>query len=206
MGMENSLHRAYEFIDGGNFQSAIDVLELLILTNPVNVEVWEAYMQICTSYGELDFLCERALQVAWTSRLDRESILDYYYFLRQRLAPSDVSVEFHKSVTLELVDQFNISLNEKPEHCRKFKYEITWFLGGIIVLPYIVLLVLGWNLLSIGDSFGYCILMVLMLSVYVGISKNKFPIDDSKGELSVYQSINSGIQNDEPEYFSELLC
>jgi len=187
--MENSLHKVYEYIDSGELQSAVDVLELTISTNPLNIEAWEAYMQICSSSCELDFLCDRALKVAWANELDRESILDYYYFLRQKLIFCNVKVESQKSVTLELVDQFNISLKEESQHCVKFKYKIAWFFGGVFIISYATLLVLGWSLLSKGDSFGYWILIVLMVSVFIGMRKDKFPVDDYKGKKSVYQAI-----------------
>ena len=205
MVMENTLHKAYVHIDDGDLRSAIDVLELLISVNPVNVEAWEAYMQICTTCEELDIICERVLQVAGINRIDRESILDYYYFLRQKLTSRDLDVELQKNVTLELVDQFNLTLKDQPDDYVKFKYGFAWFLGKAIIIPYLVLLVIGLNLLSLRNNFGYWILIVLALSTLLSTWKIKFPFDESNRKSFIHQPAYSGMRSDEIKCYPELI-
>ena len=185
--MENTLHKVYGHIEDGDLQSAIDVLEFLLSVNSADVEAWEAYMQICSSCEELDFLCERVLQVVGINRIDRESILDYYYFLRQKLTSRDLFIESQKSVTLELVDQFNLTLNDQSNDYVKFKYGPAWFLRKAIVVPYVVLLMIGLNLLSVRNNFGYWILMVLALSTTISIWKEKIPFDESGRKFFIRQ-------------------
>ena len=208
MTTSNLLRKAYVHIHAGNFQSAIGILESLVSVDPANVEAWEAYMQICTTCEELDLLCERVLQIAEINRIDRESILDYYYFLRQKLESYSSNSGAQKMVVLELVDQFNFTLKDlnsvNPGGQTKFEHGFAWFLGRAIIAPYIALLAIGLNLLFAGNNFGYWILIVLALSVSVGIWKKKFPVVEANRKPPARRAIYPSMDGDDASYHPKL--
>jgi len=170
---DNLLYDAYEHIDAGNIRSAIDVLESLVCNNPLNIEAWEAYMQICETCDELDFLYERILMVPGLRKSERDSALHYYSFLRKKLSSCDEGSELHKKVTLELVDQFNITLKDlvstsnQTSAYLKVKFEIVWLLERAVIFSYWVLLIFGLALIYARNDFGYWILLVPTLGTVV---------------------------------------
>ena len=203
----NLLHEAYGHIDAGNLQSAIDILESLLSFEPMNVEAWEAYMQICVTCEELDCLCERAIQVAEINRTDRESILDYYYFLRQKLRSCGSEFESQKMITIELVDQFSFTLRDQLNlvDCTKSQHGFTWLLGKVIIIPYIILLAIGLNLLSVGNNFGYWILIVLALIIVASMWKTIFPLVENNRKPSVHMPTYPSVCGDEISCHPELI-
>lgn len=203
MSIENNLYKAYVHIADGDLQSAADFLELLVSDNPLNVEAWEAYMQICTTREELDLLCERALQVSTLNQTDRESVLDYYYFLRQRLMYGNVNVELQNSITLELVDQFTFTLQDQPD--KESRYGLNWILEKAIIILYVVLMVLGVNLLSIKNNFGYWLLIVPAVNIYVNTWKIESHIDKSQCKMSAHQIFYLEKRTGEIDFFPEML-
>ena len=96
------IHQAYQCTQAGDFRSAGNILESLIGVDPLDVEAWEAYMQISSTCDELDILCERVLQVPDINSVDRKSLLDYYFFLRHRKESGSLPlryVEFQQSLS-----------------------------------------------------------------------------------------------------------
>jgi len=209
--MANLLRKAYKNIDAGNVQSAIDALEILVCVEPINVEAWEAYMQICRTCEDLDFLCERVLQISGVTEMDRESIVEYYYFLRQKFKACNFNLEQQRTVTLELVDQFDFTITSQPLFPGtsgvfiRFKQGLTRLLGKIIVVPYLVLLLTGLSLLSTGNNFGYWVLVVFLL----GMSSSMWRVDkkmvDAHQKLFARQVILSHKRNDDIGYRPELI-
>ena len=177
MAVMTSLNKAYARIEAGDMIGAFGLLENLLEKDPVNIEAWEAYMQICGTIEELDYVCERMLQVTEMNRTDREAILDYYYFLRQRLKVPGGSGMPQKMITFELVDQFTYTLKDKSlglSGNRKMvdiEEGITKFLRTAIFVPYIVLFAIGLNLLFTGKNFSYWMMMAIALSVFIGAWK-----------------------------------
>lgn len=209
--MPNLLHKAYENIDAGNVESAIDILETLVCVEQMNVEAWEAYMQICGTCEELDFLCERVLQISDVTDMDRESIIEYYYFLRQRFKSCSLNVERQRTVTLELVDQFDYTINNqslllgKSDVFARFKQGFVRLLGKIIVVPYFVLLLTGLSLLSAGNNFGYWVLVVLLLGINSSLWRASSKMFDAHHRLFARQRKFSHKRNDEIDYRPELI-
>ena len=175
MTSTNLLHNAYLHIDAGDLRSALGILEYLVNDDSGNVEAWEAYMQICETCDELDRLCERVLQIEGIQQIDRGSILDYYYFLRQKIRSSALESELQKRVILELVDQFNLTIKDhlsaQPGWHDRIIGSFTWVLGKAILVPYIVLLGMGLSLLYTGNAFGYWTLAMLVLNGMVNTWK-----------------------------------
>ena len=157
---------AYEHINAGSFGSAIDVLESLICNNPLNIEAWEAYMQICKTCDELDFLHQRILMVTGLRNEERESVLGYYNFLQKKLRSCDEGGESQKKVKLELIDQFNFTLKDQAftsgqaSANSQINIEIARLLGNTVIFSHFVLLILGLALIYAGNDFGYWILLV----------------------------------------------
>jgi hypothetical protein len=175
--VSSPLNKAYARIEAGDLHAALDLLEGSIDNDPLNIEAWEAYMQICETCNDLDYLCERMLQVEEMKRADRESILDYYYFLRQRMKSTDVLEGSQKMIKFELVDQFTYSLRENPlavsggRKTLDLEKGIARFLGMAIFIPYVVLFAIGLNLLFSGRNFSYWIMMAAALSIFVALWK-----------------------------------
>ena len=173
MVAEKLLYDAYEHINADDFRSATDVLESLICSNPLNIEAWEAYMQICKTCDELDFLYERILMVTGLREEERESVLDYYKFLQKKLRSCDDGIELQKKVILELVDQFNFTskdqafTSEQASANSQIKIEIVRLLGNTVVFSHFVLLILGLTLIYAGNDFGYWILLVPTFSTVI---------------------------------------
>lgn len=169
--MTNLLHKAYVQICDGNLQSAIEIFECLISSDPMNIEVWEAYMQLSKTCKELDRLCDRILQIAELDPADRGSILDYYYFLRQRLKPYDRETASQPTITFELVDQFVYPLNDRQLPSNEFKSgnifpdNFIVFLKRMLITSYLILFALAVSLISVGSSFGYWAIVVLILNI-----------------------------------------
>ena len=209
--MTNLLHKAYENIDAGNVQSAQDILERLVQVDPSNIEAWEAYMQICETCEELDSLCERILQVPEIIGVNRESIFDYYYFLRRNFKSCDLKFGPQRNVTLELMNQFSFSsinqslIMDKSNTLDRFQQSFIRLLGKVIFVPYIILLLTGLTLLLTGNNFGYWMLIVLAPGIIISLQKMKVPINDAKHEHRAGQTIFSGKQGDEIRYYSELI-
>jgi len=201
--MTNLLHKAYENAHAGNVQSAIDALETLVCMEPMNVEAWEAYMQICGTCEDLDILCERVLQISGLTETDRESIVEYYYFLRQRFKSCNLNFERQTAITLELVDQFDFTITSQPQFPGKsdvfvrFKRFFVRLLGKIIYIPYLVLLFAGLNLLSAGNNFGYWVLVVLLLGICSSLWRVNLKMVDAHQKLFARQVIFSHKRNDE---------
>ena len=211
MDMADLLQKAYVYVDDGDFQAAIDIFESLVNTDPMNIEAWEAYMQMCETCEELDYLCERVLQVVEISRADRESILDYYCFLREKMRYCQITDESQKMVTLELVDQFNYTLRDRSLISKNgtinvnLEHRLAWFLRKAILVPYIGLVALGFSLLSRGNNFGYWILMVLVISAFIGMWNIIFPVKKTNQRERLRQAESQGMQDDEIQYHPELI-
>lgn len=206
------LDNAYLYIDAGNRQSAVDSLETLVIIDPGNVEAWEAYMQICTTGGELDTLCDRALQVVEISRVDRESILDFYYYLQQKLGSGVLDFETQDTVTIEMVNQFYFTQKDQSsEFANSGKYKnimggLIKILGSAMIIPQLGLLVVGLSLIFTGDSFGYWILMVLSLNVFVSKKGLEiFSIVRANQKSPHHHSISLGVQRDDISCQPELI-
>ena len=164
--MDHTLNEAYSHLERGDSRSAIISLEILVNCNPLNIEAWEAYMQICPSCEELDFICERVLQITGINRIDRESIIEYYYFLHKRLMLDDLKRELENDVKLELIDQINFTLNNQSGGKDKLFCGMVCFLGKATLISHIFLVLIGLNLLSVKNNFGYWIIVVSMLSTF----------------------------------------
>ena len=173
MATKNLLFEAYAHIDAGNSRLAIDTLESLVSNNPLNIEAWEAYMQICKTCDELDFLHERILLITGLRNQERESVLGYYNFLQKKLKTCDEGVELQKKVILELVDQFNFTskvqafTSDQASANPQNKIQIARLLGNTVVFSHFVLLILGLTLIYAGNDFGYWILLVPIFSTVI---------------------------------------
>ena len=172
----NLLHTAYVHIDAGNSRHARSILESLLNVDPMNVEAWEAYMQISGTREELDHLCDRVLQFTELNPADRESILDYYYFLRQKMRSCSADAGIQKMITFELMDQFTYNLkdvsstnSDNATGTVSAQRSLAWFLDKAIFIVYLVLLVIGLELLAAGNDFGYWIIIVLGISIFVSM-------------------------------------
>lgn len=173
----NFLQDAYQQIDAGNWPYAAALLESLVSIEPQNIEAWEAYMQICQTCEELDELCEQVLRVPELNLADRESVLDYYYYLRQGLKHASQA-----SFTFELTDQFIIPVrepatvgSEKMNGFSFFKRSLTGLLEKVIYFFYLCLLLIGLKLLAMELQFGYWVLLVLAGSILVNAWNMIFP-------------------------------
>jgi hypothetical protein len=166
----NLLRKAYACIDAGNFQDARAILNSLVNLDPTNIEAWEVIMQISETCEDLDLLCESAD----LDSTDRESLIDYYYFLRHKLKYYGTGTEARKMVTFELVNQFTYTLKE-PSLVNSDNVagsinrgqNIAKFLGPAITVMYLILFVIGLALISFGNNFGYWIIMILVLGIAV---------------------------------------
>ena len=197
--MENSLTQAYSYINAGELSRAENVLESLVRADPTNVEAWEAFMQISKTCDELDNLCNRVLPIAGFTSFERESILDYYYFLRQKMRQPDEEVDDHRMIKLELMDQFSYTLKEQHHSSIKvsnadFMQWLTWLLPKAIIIPYFALLSVGIKLVSLRNNFGYWIIMVIAISILANLLDMIFPVfranypsDDSSVETTEKQ-------------------
>lgn len=184
--MANLIYKAYEYIEAGNIQYARAILESLVNTDPLNIEAWEACMQISETCEELDYYCEQVLQLPGLNQTDRESILDYYYFLRQILRANIAKTSVPKMVTYELVDQFTFNLKSSQSNDSKdvlsnldFERGLAWSLDKAIIVFHIVLLITGLKLIDLGNTFGYWIIMVLFISVFVNLWNVILPVTNS---------------------------
>lgn len=176
----NLLHQAYKHIDSGDYQAAVDILELLVNVDSVNIEGWEVYMQISRTCNELDDLCDRVLQITEINTVDRESILDYYYFLRQKKKLGSVGDEMQSEIRLEVVDRFSYPLKSKflcasdDGQIVNFERRLALFLDRAIFFPYIALMAIGFNLLSRNNDLGYWAVSVLIIIAFLGKLTNIF--------------------------------
>ncbi len=209
--MTNLLHKAYGDINAGNVQSAQDVLERLVQADPLNIEAWEAYMQVCETCEELDSLCERILQVSGINEVNRESILDYYYFLRRNFKSCDLKFEPQRNVTLELINQFSFSLIDqsmapgKLDASSVFHKSFIRLLGKVMFVPYIILLLAGLSLIFTANSFGYWMLVFLVLGFFISSRTLKPPFAEANKEQSSSPSFFSNNRSDQIQYRSEVI-
>ena len=206
------LDNAYLQIDLGDCQSAINILDSLVSTDPGNVEAWEAYMQICKTGEELDGLCERVLQIAVISHLDRESILDYYYYLRQKLGSKVFDIEFQNEVSLELMNQFDLAMDVQLSVFAKSGWHTKIILGlnkllaSTMIAFRFILLAMGSNLILVGNNFGYWILSVLALNILVGLWEREIYLIFRSNQIhSRCQSAGADFRRDEISYHPELI-
>ena len=167
------IRQAYQCTEDGDFQSAGHILESLIDVDPLDIEAWEAYMQICNTCEELDILCERALQVPDINSIDRKSLLDYYFFLRQKRESFEAYGVNHEKITFKVVDQIICSKkDEQPAlgHAGKpgLKRGLSFILNGSMLVSYTVLLIAGFSLLISNNYFGYWIIAVLLTAIILG--------------------------------------
>jgi len=184
--MAELLHKAYKYIEAGNVQYAHAILESLINTDPLNIEAWEACMQISETYEELDYLCEQVLQIPGLNSTDRESILDYYYFLRQTLRADHARAGAPKMITYELVNQFTFRLKDQHSNNTKdvminmdLERSLTWLLDKAIIILHLILLMTGLKLINLGNSFGYWIIMVVFISIFVSLWNIILPVPET---------------------------
>lgn len=184
--MAELIHQAYQYIEAGNIEHARAILEALLHTDPMNIEAWEACMQISETCEELDYYCEQVLQIPEINPTDRESILDYYYFLRQILRANSAKESTPKMVTYELVDQFTFNLKDPQSgnstdiaNSLNLERSVAWLLDKAIIVLHIVLLVTGLKLINLGNNFGYWIMMVLFISVFVNLWNIILPLTDT---------------------------
>ena len=171
------IRQAYQYTEIGDFQSAGNILESLIEIDPLDVEAWEAYMQICNTCDELDILCERVLQVPDINSVDRKSLLDYYFFLWKKKESFRSCRAGQEKINFKVVDQIAFAKkNEKPmlEYADKlsFKRGLTFILNGSMLVSYIILLIVSFSLLVNNNYFGYWIIAVLLITVSLG-GRNK---------------------------------
>jgi len=191
------LHQAYVHADTGNHQYAKALLESLVSVQPFNIEAWEAYLQLCQSCEELDYLCERVLHIDGLRSIELESILDYYYFLRQNLKLRQEELVFRPMITFELVDQFTYTLKDNSFSGDKSIWDNSLvtrlrgkWLGSLITLGYLVLLIVGWNLQAKGSLLGYWILLALMIGIFINLWNNIFPETTDETETMTSKPIN----------------
>ena len=184
--MAELLHKAYKYIEAGNVQYARAILESLINTDPLNIEAWEACMQISETCEELDYLCKQVLQIPELNPTDRESILDYYYFLRQTMRTDSVKAGVPKMITYELVNQFTFRLKDQQSNNSNdvissvdFERSLTWLLDKAIILLHIILLMTGLELINLGNNFGYWIIMVVFISIFVSLWNIILPVPET---------------------------
>jgi len=171
----NLLSEAYVQLQAGNLQDARQLLDVLVNDDPMNVEAWEAYMQTSESCEELDDLCDRAIQFPELAQTERTSILDYHCFLRQRMRVFDEKTEAPEVILFELRDQFTYTFDDRSfaapndsRHKKDFERQVARFLGRAILIPYCVLLTAGIKLLTVGDDFGYWIILMLASTILIG--------------------------------------
>ena len=181
--MTNLLYDAYAHIDAGNIRYARSILESLLDDDPTNVEAWEVYMQISDTREELDFICNQALRSVDFDPASRESILDYYYFLRQKMRYCRADAEAENMIAFELVDQFTYTLKDRspgsPDYAGddvNVRWGFAWLLDKTIAILYFVLLAIGLKSLFAGSNFGYWIMMVLALGILVNLWNKIFPM------------------------------
>lgn len=207
------IRQAYQYTEVGDFQSASNILESLIDVDPLDVEAWEAYMQISSTCEELDILCERVLQVPEINSVDRKSLLDYHFFLRQKKESFETYGVKHEKITFKVVDQIICAKkDEQPmlsytDTLVSFKWGLAFILNGSLFVSYTVLLIVGFSLLSSNNYFGYWIIAVLFTTITLG-GRNKL-IDGKETNQGKHQmySASRHIQEDpianELKYFPE---
>lgn len=172
------IRQAYQCTEVGDFQSAGNILESLLDVDPLDVEAWEAYMQICNTCEELDILCERVLQVPDINSVDRKSLLDYYFFLRQKKESFETYGVNHEKITFIVVDQITCVKNDEQPMldyvCKhSLKRGLTFILNGYMFVFYTILLIAGFSLLISNNYFGYWIIAVLLITIILE-GQNKF--------------------------------
>lgn len=189
----NLLNKAYACIEAGDFQNAADILEYLVQDDPLDIESWEAYMQICGTCEELDHLCNRMLDATEIGRTDRESILDYYYFLRQKIRSHETNPDGREMITFELVDQFTYALKgnhpaSTADASENLGKGVAWFIRKAILVSYIILAAISMKLLFAGKNIGHWIVMALALGVLILVGRAVFrmvePVQNSYEEKS----------------------
>jgi hypothetical protein len=194
------LQQAYKHIDSGYHQTAVDILESLVNLDPVNIEAWEAYMQICETCDELDNLCDRVLQVSEIDLVDRESILDYYYFLRQKKKICKAGDELEIDIKLELVSHFSFPLKSKfrsakdNELVSNFERGLLLFLNRAILVPYAALLAISFGLLSKNNILSYWAFFILLAAVFLGKWNRISPVIFDGQYSSGNRSDSAGVQ------------
>jgi len=182
------LHTAYGHMDAGDSRSARTILESLVKIDSTNPDVWEAIMQISESCEELDDLCDAMLNVRGINPTDRESVLDYYYFLRQKLRIKNTSGQEQKMITFELVDQFTYTLRERTPVKSEdninegipIQKGVVRLLGRGIIVVYIILLTIGLQLIRLGNNSGYWVMMVLAFSILFNLWNTIVPVNEEK--------------------------
>jgi len=168
------IRQAYQCVEVGDFQSAGNILESLIDIDPLDVEAWEAYMQISDNCEELDILCERVLQVPDINSVDRKSLLDYYFYLRQKKEFLETDGIKHEKLTFKVVDQIACANKDEQPALNEadtlgcFKQRLAYILNGSIFVSYAVLMIVGFSLLSSNNFFGYWIIAVLLAAIILG--------------------------------------
>lgn len=200
---ENLLSKAYVLIQAGNFHHASRVLDSLLLVDPMNVEAWEAYMQISESCEKLDDLCGRILLLSELTPMDRESILDFYYFLRRKLRAFDEQVATQEMITFELVDQFTYTLRYQfattqndAAFDKNFEQRLAKFLRKVIIIQYGALLTLGLKLFSAGNNFCCWIILVLAISILISLWNVIFHVTENHSKPRTPQLIFSSARKD----------
>ncbi|HSG46039.1 MAG TPA: hypothetical protein VLA72_23105 [Anaerolineales bacterium] len=171
--------QAYQYIEIGDFKSAGKILEIMVDDDPLDVEAWEAYLQISDTCEELDNLYKRVLQIPDINPVDRKSLLDYYYFLRRKKESFDLCGEKHEKIILKVVDQITFgekdgySLSNDVDTNESFKRRLVLILNGAIFVSYAVLTIISFSLLSNNNYFGYWMMAVLLTTAILG-SRNVF--------------------------------
>lgn len=181
--MTNPIYAAYTHIDAGNIRNARSILESVLDADPTNVEAWEVYMQISDTCEELDFICNQAFLSVDFDLPSRESILDYYYFLRQKMKDCPADAELENVISFELVDQFTYTLKDQsPANSAwsrndvNVRWGFAWLLDKIIAILFFVLLAIGLKLTFAMSNFGYWIMVVLAFSVFIKPWTRIFPV------------------------------
>jgi hypothetical protein len=168
------IRQAYQYIEVGDSQAAGNILESLVNIDPLDIEAWEAYMQICNTCEELDIICERVLQVPEINTVDRKSLLDYYYFLRQKKESFDMYGGKHERITFKIVDHITcIQKDAQPilnnvDELESFGRSIVFLLNAAMFVSYAVLMIIGFRLFSSNNNFGYWIMAVLLTEIILG--------------------------------------
>ena len=125
------LERAYELMEAQQTLNAELVLDMLVRSNPQNVEAWEAYMQLHRDRSDLEWLRERVLHTPELSDADKKDIIAYQEYLVRKIdeeeqarkakensQKEDAKPELDESgeliakseiVAFELLEEFNFS-------------------------------------------------------------------------------------------------
>jgi len=191
---DDLLEEAYWHDRNGNNQYAKALLESLVSIQPHNVEAWEAYLQLCQTCEELDFLCERVVEIDGLSSWDIESILDYYYFLRQNLKMQIESLDERTMVKFELIDQFTYTLvdhksskahpRESQSSLGKENHRLP---GKVILIFYFMVSIAGIKLMNHGTTISYLILLAVMVGILMSLWKMIFPKTNKQDQTKKHQ-------------------